>query len=585
MTRGLSHRGPDAEGLLSWDSGTFGHRRLAIIDPGSSTQPMADGDDGPVLTYNGELYNYRHLRDELRTMGHHFRTAGDTEVVLRSYIQWGIACCERFRGMFAFAIYDRRKRLALLVRDHFGIKPLSWMAEGDCLRFSSESGPLLDGIAHPELDPAAIDRYLELGYLPSPLSACRQIHRLPPGHRLVVEAGCTAPRCERYWRPPPPQPRARPAAEIQEEFRAVVSDSVRAHLVADVPFGCFLSGGLDSLLVASRMRESLGPGIRTFTIGFDADGFDERAVAAAAARGLETEHHEELTQPDALDLLDQVIAAQGEPIGDSSLIPTWQVSRLARARIPMVLSGDGGDEIFAGYSAYAAWWRWLEMPRSRQIARSLLSRLHPGRWPPRAEVVANWTRHISVFSSAERRALWRPELRPPSLPAEDAEYFWPGFRAADAWRLPGIIDAQRYLPDDILCKVDTASMAHSLEVRTPLVDVEVARFAATLPEEALRRRDVNGAWVGKACLRDLLAPDFPDAVRRPKQGFAVPIDRWLTGERKQTIHRRMIGPGGPLLRWFRPEGLASLLERRRAGDLWPLYALDAWLRGRGRLLR
>lgn len=582
MTTALAHRGPDGHGLVAWAAGAIGHRRLAIIDVAGSAQPMDHGGDGPVLSYNGELYNYRELRDELRGLGFCFDTVGDTEVVLRAYQAWGTSCMERFRGMFAFAIYDRRSRVLLLARDQFGIKPLSWMLADGCLRFASESAALLAELPHPQLDRSAIDRYLTFGYIPSPHGACVGLQRLPPAHRLILDLnGEASPRVERYWHWPLPQPRERSDADLRSECAALVRSSVSAHLVSDVPFGSFLSGGLDSLLVTSAMADLLGPGVQTFTIGFNDPDLDERADAASSSRAVSGQHQEKLVEVDALALLDEFIAHLGEPLGDSSLIPTWHVSRLARQSVPMVLAGDGGDELFAGYAAHAAWWSWLEMPPWRRALRSGVSLLHPHRYPPRKDVIGNWDRQVAVLSHDERHSLWRPEERPAPAPPPHHQSLWPGMSTTQAWRLPLLSDAQRYLPDDILAKVDAASMAHSLEVRTPLIDVEVAAFAATLPERAFRRRQNNGRWQGKSLLRDLLSERYPEAVSRRKQGFAVPIDRWLAG-RKHVLRDRLIDPRSPLLRWFRPSAIRHLVERRRPSDLWPLLTLDAWLRGAGR---
>jgi len=567
MSARLAHRGPDDMGSMSLGPAALSHRRLAIIDRAGSSQPMRSADGQVALVYNGELYNFRELRAELGDRGHTFRTTGDTEVVLQAYLAWGPAFIERFRGMFALAIVDLRLRTLVLARDHFGIKPLYVLTEPGRFAFASEFQALAPEADRPELDRAAIDDYLRLGYIPAPRSAVRTIAKLPPAHRAVVSLDRPVYRPERYWRLPTPAPRARPLAECVEEAGAVIAASVRAHMVADVSFGSFLSGGVDSALVTAEMVAA-GARATAFTIGFKEASHDESEQAAATAAALGVEHRIEVVRPDALGLLETLVASYGEPFGDSSAIPTWHVSRLARREVSMVLSGDGGDELFGGYDSYRGWRRWLEMPAWKRALRAALAAARPQRWPPRRELEANWLRHVAIVSDADRRALWRPELDPnPGIP--------PGFAGAAhgvfAPRLPQHLDLQTYLPDDILAKVDIASMAHGLEVRTPLIDLRVAEFALALPDEALSAADG-----GKPILRRLLAKRLPARRETAKRGFAVPLDSWL-GDRT-ALHDRLAGSKSTLRELFRGEAIVRLCRHSPPSALWPLLVLEEWLR-------
>ena len=588
MTAALRHRGPDGEGVWRQGPLALGHTRLAIIDPAGGQQPMANEDGMVLVTYNGEIYNFKDLRRELEQTGHRFRTASDTEVVLHAYEQWDVSCVERFRGMFAFCVADLRQRRLFLARDHLGMKPLYYCASRNMFAFASELAALrlVPGL-HFTVSGSAMDHYLWLQYIPAPHTIYEEARKLPPAARLTVSFDGKISGPEIYWRLEF-VPDERPTwQEWQEALGEVVKESVRAHLVADVPFGAFLSGGIDSTLVVSFMTEILDRPVKTFTIGFEDAEYDERPFAALAASQLGTEHHTEVVCPNALALLPELVRHYGEPFGDSSAIPTYYVSRLAREHVPMVLSGDGGDEAFAGYAAYADWLRWLDgpgnLPRWKSALLPLARAFFPRRFSrTRQPSLENWLWFVGYLRPADRARLWRPEYR--KLLAETCAALEAIFNAAgtigtcsraQSW------DYRMYLPNDILTKVDIASMMHGLEVRIPLVDVQVVEFAAKIPERLKIERDGNGGWRGKLPLKQFLSQRFPpEFVNRRKQGFAVPLDRWLkTGEGNGNgIRERLLAKDSPLQEYFDPAGLAAVVDQGWPHVLWLLLFLDEWLR-------
>lgn len=594
MTRALAHRGPDGAG--SWCGGpvALGHRRLAIIDLETGQQPLSNEDGQITVTFNGEIYNYRDLRQQLIASGHRFRTQSDTEVLVHGYEQWGDDLPQRLRGMFAFAIVDQRAGRMLLVRDQLGIKPLYYACAGDTFVFASEIAALrasqLLSAAAQQIEPAALDRYLWLQYIPGEQTIFQAVRRLAPAHRLVVDFDGTLHRPERYWSlSAVPSATPRRPAEWCDALDQVIGESVGAHLVADVPFGAFLSGGMDSSAIVAQMARHQSTPVKTFTIAFEESEFDESAAAELVARRWNTEHHVETVRPDALAILPDLARHFGEPFGDFSAVPTYYLARLARQHVPMVLSGDGGDENFAGYRTHRDWAQWLATPdprsRFRRWLRDLATRIAPHRFPPVAQHRAsaeNWARFVSWLGYEERVALWRPEFQ--SLPTRTLESFDSAFRdlaSSSAVRCAQRADLLTYLPDDILIKVDIASMMHGLEVRTPLVDVRVVEFAATIPESLLMAPQRDGSWQGKLLLAELLERDYPrEHVRRPKQGFGLPVERWFArhGSWRPQLEERLLATDSPLLPFFQPAALRALMARDAVGPLWLLLFLDEWLR-------
>lgn len=602
MTAALGHRGPDDAGLWSCaEAGlALGHRRLAVIDlRPEAAQPMT-AEDGSALVFNGEVYNFQELRPELERRGCRFRSASDTEVVLHALRQWGPeGALPRFRGMFALVWWDGRRRELVLARDRLGIKPLYWSQAGGELRFGSELKALLaDPRFRPGLDRAAAAAFLRWKYVPGPASILRGVGKLPPGTFLRLSGPGAVAVPQPFWTfaevaaAAAADPWPGDEAAQAQRFLAVLDRAVALHLVADVPVGAFLSGGVDSSLVAARMKELSAAPTQTFTVGFREAGYDESADARRVAEALGTEHHEiTLTADDALALIPELPRWWDEPFGDSSQLATQLICRFARRRVTVVLSGDGGDELFGGYGRYGgtlARWRRLRRIPGRRLAGCLLGdsavgtllrcrgfaelyRHSLGSWKAPADLVRG--SRAGLLASAEKGAA---EAVGDSA-ALDAAGSDPDPVAARAWMTA--LDTLSYLPDDILCKVDRASMSCALEARVPFLDHEVVASAWRIPP-ALRF-----GCGDKPLLRRLLAAQLPAAAVKPgKQGFSVPIGPWLRGPLRAWAEE-LLDPG--LLRaqgLLRPEPVRAawcrLLRGRDAehARLWNVLMLQAWLR-------
>jgi asparagine synthase (glutamine-hydrolysing) len=561
MAGTLAHRGPDGEGFwLDEPAGVaLGHRRLAIIDLSSAArQPMVSASGRYVITYNGEIYNYRELRAELESAGAHFHTQSDTEVLLAACARWGVvAAAKRFVGIFAFALWDRSARELSLVRDHLGVKPLYWARQNGVLMFGSELRALA---VHPawrgSIDRNALAAYFRHNYVPAPHTIYRDVFKLPPASVLVFR-GAAEPQLTQYWNPRSAAraafdaPLRLAAPEAVERLDAVLRRSVRGQMISDVPLGAFLSGGIDSSTVVALMQAESARPVKTFTIGFREAAYDEAVHARAVASHLGTDHTELYVTPeDARALVPSIADWFDEPFADASQLPTFLVARLARRQVTVALSGDGGDEIFAGYNRYTladAWWRRMRMlPRPlRRAAAAGLHALSPAGWdrifafmppsvrPPQAGDKLH--KFAELFELADLASVYRRLIsqweRPEAVVLGGREPHGVLWDASLAQDLPGSIermqylDAVTYLPDDILTKVDRASMAVSLEARVPLLDPGVVEFAWRLPRP-LRLRGRKGKWL----LRQVLHRYVPARlVERPKMGFGVPIDRWLRG--------------------------------------------------------
>jgi len=554
MSRTLAHRGPDAEGLLidAPNGIAFAHRRLAIVDlTPTGAQPLASSDGRYTCIYNGEIYNFQDLRQELAALGRRFRGTSDTEVFVEACAEWGPEnAIARLNGMFAIVLWDARERAVVLARDHLGIKPLYYAATGDRLWFASE----LKAFRHcpgwrPTLDVDALAAYMRHGYVPGPGTIFRDVYKLPPAHLMRWRAG--APEQPRaYWdlRRAAEQGAAKARAarfdlhEAEDRLDALLRDAVRRQMVADVPLGAYLSGGIDSSAVVALMQAQSNRPVRSFTVGFREQSHDESAHARAIARHLGTDHTEMTVTPDdALAVVPRLPEIYDEPFADSSQIPTFLLSALTRKHVTVTLTGDGGDEAFAGYSRYA-WaetlWRWLgPVPAGlRSTAAAGLKALNgtPSLWLPAG--LADKPRKLAeVLACPNQTALYRRLLSQWTEPAElvpaGKERFTPVWDEELERALPELtlrcqyVDAATYLPDDILVKLDRAAMAASLEGRVPLLDYRVVEHAWSLPAEM---RLAHGK--GKRLLRRVLARYVPEAMfERPKMGFGVPIGRWLRG--------------------------------------------------------
>lgn len=595
MTSGQAHRGPDADGLYVGARMALGHRRLSIIDALKGGQPFSNDASNIFLSYNGEIYNFRELRAQLARKGHSFHTDSDTEVVLHAYEEWGKNCTSRFEGMFAFAVADLVKNELFLARDPFGIKPLVYCLNAGQLAFASEIqalryAPNWSG----EFDMESIDQYLRFQYIPDPRTAFRHTRKLPPGHVMTVRLSDANVKIEQYWDAGSIGIGSVGRSTTDADLDVILKDSVRRHLVADVEFGAFLSGGVDSSLVVGYMAEILGR-VKTFSIGFDDPSVSELKYARHVAKHYSTEHHEEVVKVDALSILPEIVQHYGEPFGDQSAIPTWFLARLASKSVPMVLSGDGGDELFAGYPSYGKWIRRVQGLRPASNGKLRAAALAAARktWPSRYETPAapeddasHWISLIGRIPTSLRETLWRPEFRfvtdSSDIAHSNALAHGQGIKAARVQA----VDIKTFLPSDILAKVDIASMAFGLEVRPPLLDRRVFDAARGISPKQMYRFNADGTFDGKLPLKRLLAKRLGlEFATRPKQGFAAPLASWLN-ERVATtqLHDKLTSSDSPLLEWFTKEGVRRTIGQTSPENTWLLLVLDEWMRQQKGLL-
>ena len=573
MNATIVHRGPDQGSVDAYGRCLLGNRRLAVIDLRSGDQPVASESGDVVAVFNGELYNFRALRAELEAKGHDVLGTGDTPVIPHLYEEHGAGFAERLEGMFAVALWDRARERLVLARDRVGKKPLLWTRLPDgTLAFASELKALLQvpGISR-EVDPDAIDAYLALQYVPGPRTALRGIQKVPPGHVLVAEGG--SERLERYWKLEPRRERLADA-EWLARVRTEVTAAVESRLVADVPLGALLSGGIDSSIVVGLMAQASAEPVRTFTIGFPDERYDERRYARIVAERFGTRHEELVVEPDPQELLPRLAATFDEPLGDEAVLPTYLVSELARRHVTVALCGDGGDEAFAGYERYVAH-RLASLPappgaaallrRLSNEPRSALTRaarLLEAAAAPRAE---RYARLVEVFPEGLRHELLG-RARPTS------ELLGP---ARDLTSLQ-LLDAETYLPGDLLLKSDLASMAHSLELRSPLLDRRVLELGVSLPD-SLKTRRLTGKVALRRAFADLIPPEI---AARGKTGFGVPISRWFREELRDLAGDLLLGGRGRIRR----EAAERLLREHWSGErdhghrLWCLVMLELWER-------
>ena len=586
MSAKLLHRGPDSDGVFVDGPVGLAARRLAIIDLETGDQPIANEDGTVHVVQNGELYNYPELRAELERAGHRFATHGDTEVLVHLYEQEGPAFARRLRGMFAVALWDSTRRRLVLARDRYGIKPLYYRADGDGLEFASELRSLPRG----EIDLDALEAFLAFNSIPAPLTIFREARKLPPGHVLVWEDGTLT--LERYARPAPvpvAELREDDEAELIEELRSRLRDSVRAHLLADVPVGVLLSGGIDSSALAALAAEESGEPVRTFSIGFEERSFNELADARLVAERYGTRHRELVLRPDAALLLPALADAFDEPFADSSALPTYLVSQLAAEDVKVALSGEGGDELFGGYYTYVADLLAERAGGLATLARPLVERLPSSTARASFDYKAKRFVRGAHLPPLERHHAWkeifaadaRAELTGRRHGFDPVDLYRERFGETDgAELLARLQDVDRtiYLVDDLLVKTDRASMAHSLEARVPFLDPVVTNFALALPA----RHRVNGLRK-KVLLRKAVEPLVPGRIiRGKKRGFSIPAAAWLRGDLEPFARETLSADTLRRQGFFRPEAVTTLIDRHVAGkedlsrQLWGLLAFTLW---------
>lgn len=635
MTLALRHRGPDDEGFhqsaapqhstasagrngdsspatTAGPGAALGQRRLSIIDLGGGHQPLSNEDGTIWITFNGEIYNYRELQGPLERQGHRFRTASDTETIVHLYEQYGTGCVDHLRGMFAFAIWDQNKRLLFLARDRLGKKPLVYRLEERRLLFASELKALLQvpGISR-ELDPIALDEFLTYQYVPHPHCILKGFSKLPPAHWAVYQGGKLT--VERYWRADysrvtgddPSRDRngtsARSAQDVRRTLRETLTEAVRLRMRSDVPLGAFLSGGIDSTIIVGLMQQLSERPVKTFSIGFPVKSFDERAYAREAAAHLRTEHHEAVVEPQALAMLPKLIWHYDEPFSDGSAIPMMYLSEMTRRHVTVALSGDGGDELFAGYKRYYAvslasyadrlpqfvrdWMGarvWQRLP-ARVYQNSRRRKLKRLLWAISDEPRRRYLKWVSIFDQERRDELYADDFRESLGGADPADFLLSAYEECpdrDFVTQTTCADVHTYLPCDILTKVDIATMAHSLECRCPFLDHHVTDFAARLPLD-FKLRGRRGKRILIETFSDLLPPSIQ---RRAKMGFGVPLDYWFRDELRPLLEEVLLDRTTLERGLFRPDAVRRLVDEhvRHQWDhsvrLWSLLCFELWQR-------
>lgn len=597
MTDSIVHRGPDDEGIYAERNIGLGMRRLSIIDLSGGHQPIYNEDRSIVVVFNGEIYNFLELRKELEKRGHQFRTHSDTEVIVHLYEEMGADCVTKLRGMFAIALYDAKRNVVLLARDRLGKKPLYYAEHNGRLFFGSEIKAML--AVAPELaavDPEGVLQFFCYGYIPDPYSAFREIKKLPPGHLAEFKSGKIQVR--QYWDVPAYGVHDPGSDEAcLEEMESRLAEAVRIRMISDVPLGALLSGGVDSSIVVALMAQESSAPVKTFSIGFRKADFNEAEYARIAAERFGTDHHELVVDPDITETLNHLTGMMEEPFGDSSMIPTYCVSQLARRHVTVALSGDGGDELFAGYDRYIVNYkrRHFEMIPD-WVGRIYRNHVYPrlpldvkGRklaWNLTLKTRERYLDGVSFLPAAQRdRGLFSEDFaantRDRTDPFHQFEKYYDHAPATDLLSRLMYLDTKTYLPADILTKVDRMSMANSLEMRCPILDHVFVEWVAGLP---LKYKFRNGTrkFMFKRLAERLGIP--PELLNRPKQGFSMPLVHWMRNELKPMLVEMLLEPRTLQRGYFKPEAIRSLLEehfrgrRNHSGVLWILLVFELWHR-------
>jgi asparagine synthase (glutamine-hydrolysing) len=599
MCAALEHRGPDSRGLHHRGRAGIGIQRLRVIDLSTGDQPIFNEDRSVVVVMNGEIYNYRELREELRARGHVFSTQGDTEVIVHLYEEHGADCVRHLHGMFAFSLWDEHRQQLLLARDRVGKKPLLYNLRGGVLTWASEMNALLQNRDIPrQVDPVSLDRYLAYGYVPAPRSALQGVAKLPPAHTLLFRDGQIT--LSRYWALDYSRKLDAPVEELGERIRAALLEATRKRLIADVPLGAFLSGGIDSSAVVAAMAQLSTEPVRTFSIGFDHAGFDELPHARAIARQFGTVHEEFEVRTEAVEIVPRIVRHYGEPFADSSAIPSFYLSELTRRHVTVALNGDGGDESFAGYQRYVAnavAGRLDRIPEPLRRAVAALAARIPDRGVESSKAnrfrrlggalaldpAQRYARYQSWFAAEQREALYTPAFAAELGGADAGEEIASRWAAATGDSIVDRmleVDASTYLVDDLIAKVDIATMAHALEARSPLLDHQLMELAAAIPGH-LKVRGAEKKWIFREALRPWLPSEILD---RPKQGFSVPLSSWLRGDLQGWARDILLDPATLDRGQFEPTEVRGLLDRHAAGSdgeakrIYALLMLELWQR-------
>ena len=595
MCRIIAHRGPDDQGVMLEDGVALGIRRLSIIDLAGGHQPIS-GEDGQITTvFNGEIYNFLDLQPVLESLGHQFQTRSDTEAIVHAYEQFGPACVDHLRGMFAFAIWDGHKRQLFIARDRAGKKPLYYtVTPQGTFVFGSELKSLL---LHPDvrrqINLQALDAYLTLGYVPDPLCIFRDIHKLPPGHHLTFTDGRVS--IKQYWDFTFEPAALRRPEDYLEELRALLDESVRMRLVSDVPLGAFLSGGIDSSTIVGLMARHMSQPVKTFSIGFQEDSYDELKYARVTAKKFGTDHHEFIVTPEICDVVDQLVWHLDEPFADQAAIPNYVVAKLAREHVTVVLSGDGGDELFAGYTRYITEHRRRNFAQLPRVVREKMMQPISGRLPHGTfgrnylynitlDPIDRYLDSVSVFTGLNKRSLYTPSFKEQLGDSGHLEIFFREFGArvktGDPLDRLLYIDSKTYLPGDILAKVDRTSMAASLEARAPLLDHKLIDFVTRIPA-SLKMAGLETKHLFKRAVQDLIPNEI---LNRPKQGFGVPIQEWINRQLRERIRETLRDPRTRQRGYVDGQYVDLLLNEHERGrrdhstGLWALLMLELWHR-------
>lgn len=601
MTSCLSHRGPDDEGFYLKNNIGLGHRRLSIIDLSPlARQPMSNEDETIWIVFNGEIYNFLELRKDLIGRGHLFRSRSDTETVLHLYEDYGTECLKYLRGMFAFAIWDEKVQSLFLARDRIGKKPLYYLHSSDTFCFASEIKSILQDKTFEKIpDFTAIHHYLTYQDVPSPWTAFKNIKKLPPSHYLIYKNGKVT--IKRYWKISYLPKHTMPVNELKKEILERLKEAVRIRLISDVPLGAFLSGGIDSSAVVAIMSEVMNKPVKTFSIGFKEDTYNELKYAQVVAKKFKTEHTEFIIEPKALDIIDKLIWHYNEPFADSSAIPTYYVSKLAREHVTVILNGDGGDENFAGYGRYVAnqisIWMHRILPSSiAKLILPVISLMPHGKTPNNffwrlkrflGEYIkspemrnAHWLCH---FTSDMKKELYTDDFFRQVSSTDSFELIFDKYKEAEADNFLDktlYADVMMYLPDDLLVKVDIASMANSLEARSPFLDHEFMEFVARIPSDLKLNSSIT-----KYILKETLKGILPDEVLyREKMGFGVPIDHWFRNELRDMAYDIILSEKAISRGYFKKETIKRILDEHMSNKwnwhnhIWNLLMLELWHR-------